>query len=332
MRQHLAAAVVPAGHHDDRAGAASRRPAPRWPSRRRSTPRRRRRRRGAPSRTPYAASSRGEVVRRRRRRPRRRRGRRRPSADSARANVNVSSETSTAPPAVGLDQDEDHRAAPPAFEQVDHGRRGLGALAEHLDAARAGRRQQQPDPAGARGWPAERARLDLDLLGLHPAGEGRVARLDAALQHRDDRGQRDREGLRALGPVAAAVTTPSATSTVRDAVDDRPAERVGEPDPDLEVAAVGGVVAEQHQVVAPSRPPRGPRRPRRSRGPRRPGRTRPASASTSVAAVQPTASASRSCSTASAEPSGQHGRRHRRSPSAIWMASSTAHSSCVLTV
>ena len=29
----------------------------------------------------------------------------------------------------------------------------------------------------------------------------------------------------------------------------RAAERVGQPDPDLEVAGVGGVVAEQHEVV-----------------------------------------------------------------------------------
>ena len=76
-----------------------------------------------------------------------------------------------------------------------------------------------------------------------------VPRLDAALEHRDHGRQGDPEVLVALGAVAARDDRPSSTSTMA-RVDDGPAELVGEPDPDLEVAAVGGVVAEQDQVVA----------------------------------------------------------------------------------
>ena len=76
---------------------------------------------------------------------------------------------------------------------------------------------------------------------------------------------------------------------------------MGEPDADLEVAGVGGVVAEQHESV------------RRAGGlvvtdhlrdlvGDVGGPSATGSASTSTAAVQPTPSAERSCSTASADP------------------------------
>ena len=122
------------------------------------------------------------------------------------------------------------------------------------------------------------------LASIRPLIEG-YARLDPALQHRDDRGQRHLEGLDAAVRAVAAGGGDAVRDLDRlDPVHHRPAQRVGQPDADLEVAGVGGVVAEQHQVVGAAPARRAPRPRPRSRAPRRPGRT-DGSASTSTAAV-----------------------------------------------
>ena len=248
-----------------------------------------------------------------------------PAADRLRAKVMASSETSTAAPSRSVStRTRIIGQHPQLLEEVDDGGRGaapsprictlLGAGGGSSSLTRWGRAGSADGvaPRSRPSWPA--------------SGRGRwVARLDAALEDRDDGGQRDPVGLVAVGTVAARGRDAVGDGDRRDAVDDRPAQLVGEPDADLEVAAVGGVVAEQHQVVrAPGAlvvaSPR-----RRSRGRRRPGRTSAASATTWVAAVQPDGQRARSCSAASASP---RVITVASPPSpAIWTASSTAHSS-----
>ena len=73
-------------------------------------------------------------------------------------------------------------------------------------------RVTRPLPDGRAG---QLAGLDLDLLGLHPAGDRRVARLHAALEHADDGRQRHLEGLGAQrARRRGSRATPSRTSTV----------------------------------------------------------------------------------------------------------------------
>ncbi len=310
MGQHLVAAGRAGRGHHDRARRLAHRLRRRWPRPRRRRRRSRRRWRGAPRgrRTPRAArpavdragtsptttASTGTPP---------------PAADRPRANVSVSRETSTAPPSASVSTST--RIIGPAPPASRRGRRRRGAASAPspriCTSLGCGGGSEQPDPPGPGRLRGRRALLDLDLLGLHPAGDRRVARLDAALEHGDDRGQRHLVGLVAVGAVAAGDHRAVLDRRPGDAVDDRPAELVGQPDADLEVAGVGGVVAEQHQVVR--RRASWSRTTRRSRARRRPGRSATASASTWVAAVQPRASAVRSCSTASASPSGQHGRR-----------------------
>ena len=227
----------------------------------------------------------------------------------------------------GLDVDDDHRADPQLLEQVDDGGGGLGPLAEGQRAARHGLGQASAalgrcPPRGADG---SRVSTSTFLAFIRPV-IGRVARLHPALQHADHRRQRDLVGLGAQRSVAGAVRTrppsgASRTSTVLHAGHDRAPELVGEPDRHLEVAGVGGVVAEQDQVVGTAGclvvATTAASSWATSAGPSVAG-----SASTSVAAVQPTPRAERSCSTASAAPTvttvaaplGRRSRPARRSP------------------
>ena len=132
-----------------------------------------------------------------------------PAAERSRANVTASSETSIAAPSrsVSTRMRIIVLSTPSSLEQVDDGRRGRGALAEDLHGARRRWGQRQPDPLGPVGSASGAALLDGHLLGLDPAGDRRVARLDAALADRHDRRQRHPVGLLALGALALATTT-----------------------------------------------------------------------------------------------------------------------------
>ena len=153
---------------------------------------------------------------------------------------------------VALEPEEDHQRTPQLLEEVDDGGRRLGTLTEDLDAARSRGRQVQLGPARADRGAGRGPVLDLDLLGRHPALERGVARLDAALQDGRHHRGRHRVGLRSVRTVHMGRDDRVGDLERRDAVDHGQPERVGEPDADLEVAGVGGVVAEQHQVVAAS--------------------------------------------------------------------------------
>ena len=100
--------------------------------------------------------------------------------------------------AVGLDQDEDHRPSTPSFsKQVDDGGGGVRARSPRIctcDGGGSGSRSRTRD--GPMSSVPGLALLDGDLLGLHPARDRRVARLDAALQDGDDGRQRHVVGLR----------------------------------------------------------------------------------------------------------------------------------------
>ena len=133
------------------------------------------------------------------------RARRRRPRTRSRANVIASRETSIAPDASVSTRTRIIGPAPPAARsRSTTAGAAVGALAEHLHVAGLRRRQQQPDPLRSDRLGGGRALLDRHLLGLHPAGHGRVARLDAALEDRHDGGQRHRGRSRApSGPVAA---------------------------------------------------------------------------------------------------------------------------------
>ncbi len=150
----------------------------------------------------------------------------------------------------GLHQDDDHRASTPSCSSRST---TAGAASAPLPRIRTSdgvgggsSSRTRPGPTGAR---RGLTLLDRDLLGLHPTRDGGVARLDAALEDGDDRGQRHPVGLVPVGSGSVGGDRPIGDRDLGDPVDHRPAELVGEPDADLEVAAVGGVVAEQHQVV-----------------------------------------------------------------------------------
>ena len=125
---------------------------------------------------------------------------------ATRAKVIVSSETSTASPSsVDLDQDEDHRASTPSCSKRST---TAGAASGPLprtwtSLGRGG--GQRPAHAGRPGRARRRAgapRSATFLAFIRP-GTRRVARLDAALEHRDHRGQRHPVGLVAVRAVAA---------------------------------------------------------------------------------------------------------------------------------
>ena len=114
------------------------------------------------------------------------------------------------------------------------------------------------------------------------------------------------------GPSTRATTVASSIGDHAGAVDDRPAELIGEPDPDLEVAGVRGVVAEQDQVVAAAvglvcSDDRGDLAGHVGRA-----ESSTRSASTNVAAVAPTASAERELLDRVGVAQRQHGGLRRR--------------------
>ena len=154
-----------------------------------------------------------------------------------------------------LDQGEDHRdSTPSSSNRSTTAGAAAGALAQDLHVARHRRRQGQLHPLRSGGLRRGRALLDRHLLGLHPAR----ARSGSAARRRPPGSSRRRAAApgrsrRPSGPSTRAVTSAVGDRDHLGAVDDRTAELVGEPDADLEVAAVGGVVAEQHQVVGGAR-------------------------------------------------------------------------------
>ena len=221
---------------------------------------------------------------------------------------------------VGLHQDEDHFATTPILTSMSTtAPAASGPLPRTSTELGCSRRRLEPDSSGSIGRCRSR-RPRSGLLGLHPSDDRRVARRHAALGDRDDGRRGQLEDLVALRAGAACGDGVAVDRDIRDAGEDRPLERVREPDTDLEVAGVGGVGAHQHQVDAG--------RPRArtncaiaaatSAGP-----NCSESASMCTARVQPTAMASRSCSTASPGPRSAPSRVPPVA-SAVWIAISTA--------
>ena len=152
-------------------------------------------------------------------------------------------------PVLQLHQHEDHRTTARRSRRSTTAAAASGPSPSTSTELGLGRGKQQAYAMGAHRLTGGGAGLDLDLLRRHPALERRVPRFDAALQHRRDGGQRDRVGLLAVGSVDVRDQHLIGHLDQGGAGDDRTAEGVGEPDRHLEVAAVGGVVAEEHQVV-----------------------------------------------------------------------------------
>ena len=119
----------------------------------------------------------------------------------------------------GLDEHEDHRDTPRRCSRSTTAAAASGPSPSTSTVLGWAGGKREPHPSRATRLLPGRDRLDRGLLRLHPAGDRRVARLDAALQHGDDGGQRHRVGLDAVDAVAARGRDPvgidPATSTVR---------------------------------------------------------------------------------------------------------------------
>ena len=149
----------------------------------------------------------------------------------------------------GLHEHEDHRDTPRRCSRSTTAAAASGPSPSTSTVLGWAGGKREPHPSGAARILPRRDRLDRGLLRLHPPGDRRVARLDAALQHGHHGGQRHRVGLDAVDAVAARGGDAVGDLHRAHAVDHRAAQLVGEPDADLEVAGVGGVVAQQDQVV-----------------------------------------------------------------------------------
>ena len=214
--------------------------------------------RGAGPRRRARSSRRTPRARRRRRRRRadedRLERRRRSAWPRPRATVSASSDGRAGrPPSCSTKVRIIAPTQPHPDEQLDDRRCGRGPLAEDLDAPLLLGRQPQADLRRSP-WPGRRDHPD-DLLLLRPEAtrDRRVARQVDPLAHGDDRGERQLEDLPAARRLATADRDPVADLERLHAADERQAEGDRDPDPDLVVAAVGRLVAEQEQVVRRSR-------------------------------------------------------------------------------
>ena len=158
---------------------------------------------------------------------------------------------------VDLAHHQDHRSTPSFWRRSTTA--GAASGPSPITSLEVGgcSRQVPPHPAAAGGRRRlARPDVDLDLLRGHPALERRVARLGAALEHGHHGRQRHLVGLVAVRPLTPVATrVPSRTSAVPAPVTIGRPDGVRQPDRHLEVAGVGGVVAEQHQVVRARRRP-----------------------------------------------------------------------------
>src|SRR5699024_3535800 len=134
------------------------------------------------------------------------------------------------------------------FEDIDQSRGRLGALAEDGHRTLLDLRQLEPDAwvagAGFGGVVFD----DRRLLRLHPSGDRGVARVDPALLDGDDGRQIEGEDL---GSGRSDPAGFEAVGTRRERLDVRQhriPEVVGQSNADLEVAGIGRVIAQQHEV------------------------------------------------------------------------------------
>ena len=150
----------------------------------------------------------------------------------------------------GLDEDQNHDTTPKLTEHLDHARRGLRAVPEHLDDARLLHRHHEAHLLEPRLPSLRRMGLELGLLRPQPAGQrGEPRQVDPLLDR--DHG----------GSGTSKTSQPPAASPPRDrqaAVDLDPldpghagqAERRRDAHRHLVAAGVRRLVAEQQQVEA----------------------------------------------------------------------------------
>ena len=158
-----------------------------------------------------------------------------------------------------LDEDEDagHDRTPMRPQQLDDRRRRVRAAAQHLGLRSLVLGHHEAHLLDALRAPLRRPRLDRLLLRPQAARHRRVARQVEPLLHGHDGRERDAVDVTAARHLLLAAQAAVLERDGLHARHARPAQGMRHPDPDLVVAGVGRLVAEEDDVVLGARLPLG---------------------------------------------------------------------------
>ena len=149
---------------------------------------------------------------------------------------------------VGLDEEQHVHATTQLLQHLDDRGRRLRPMTEHLGLLAHSLRDDEAELLEPRRRPFDGTRIDRLAVRPQLRGHRRVARQIEPLLHRHDGRQGNVVDVASRGDLLLAPRAAVGDRQPFQPCDDRQAEPVGDPDPDLEVARVRRLVAEHDQV------------------------------------------------------------------------------------